>query len=643
MNVHVAPRPKLPGPGYDDALRSIRTAAGLSEDRDANGNRAHILSCLTDALEDHGRRPAWPHQVEAIGAVGKHFLGGGESAICVIPTAGGKTEIFQRLVAAAHRNAGPRDLRTVVLVPTRQLIVQTVDRFRSEFPWLHVGFVGKDLGERWAPVTVMTYARFVSMSSRGRIRPGEFDLLVMDEAHRGLSDLRQGHFRRFIGTALIAAFSATPVFDVNKNVYQLLGSGNEVIHVTIVRLIAERRIAPVLNVIVGVNLVGDMPDDPDTLSRVLKAASVRAMLDVRAAQAFPELRFALSDRSFVAYAFDIEHGVGGAAAFNAEAGREGARAVSYLTDADEQRIALEDLSERRIDGVFNAMVFLEGTDIPTLGAVYNLAPTTSLVRQMQRSGRALRLDPSLDPADPRQTGVVVDFFYRINGRMLGRPVFYCDAIGDRTIARAIETAPLDVTPLLVAVEGEAHAAVPDAEALRLAALARQSVAGAPEAAGDCVDEDDDEPGAESIGEGPDNARSDAPADAETFPTGAHPGVMRTEDILARLGRVRVVAEVMDVVSISQERDRVRFGQAEEGLTGRTDIAIRLGVSFDTPAVRGLFDGIEAEVQPLFRNDPRATVSVVRDGVSLDVCYRRVGFASYPQYRVDQFGLSGNLG
>lgn len=602
---------------------------GTAPRRDANLNRAHLIAALPTALDDDGRRAPWPHQVDAVRAIASHYAAGGVNAICVIPTAGGKTEIFQRLVSASHRSSAGLDLRTVVLVPTRQLIMQTVKRFKTEFPDLEVGYLGKDLGTVWSSTMVMTYARFSSMVRRGLIVPGDIDHLVLDEAHRGLSDLRQSYFRRFLGTTLVTAFSATPVFDVNKNVYRLLGSSNEVIHVTVAELMAARRIAPVVNVIVGVNLEGEMPDDPEVQARVLKAASVRAMLDIRASQRFPDMGFALSDRTFIAYAWDIEHGQGAAEAFSEANPREEFRPISYLTDQDAQGAAIQALADREISGIFNAMVLLEGTDISTLGAVYNLAPTSSLVRQMQRCGRALRLDPALEPDDPRQTGVVVDFFYRINGRMLGRPVFYCDAIGDRTIAIAIETAPIDFTPLLDGAVEVPNTTSADIETVRARALA--SIADAVEDDEDGDDPQDVEP-SESAGAQDDDRSGEE--ESSIVDIGAH-GVTSRIDIMERLGNVRVLSEVVDVVAITNERDKARFGLAEDGLTGRTDIAIRLRVAFDTPAVRGLFDGIEEEVLPLFKRDPMATLTVVREGVELDVCYRRVGFACYPQYRLDQ--------
>ena len=624
MTVHVLRADKSTRTRFDEKVR--KAASGDRAARDPARNRTHMVAAFGAALSDDGRRSPWPHQADAIRAVSGHFERGGTNAICVIPTAGGKTEIFQRLVAAAHRSAGALDLRTVVLVPTRQLVLQTVDRFESEFPDLSVGYLGKGLGERWSAVMVMTYARFIGMAGRSHIAPADVDLIVMDEAHRGLSDLRQNHFRRFLGSALVTAFSATPVFHINKNIYNLLGSGNEVIHLTVADLIAERRIAPVVNVIVGVNLVGEMPDDPEVQACILKAAANRAMLDVRATQTFPDLGFSLAERTFVAYAWDIAHGCSGAAAFAAEHPGEVVRPISYLTDADAQKDAIKALSSRRISGIFNAMVLLEGTDIPSLGAVYNLAPTNSLVRQMQRCGRALRLDPTLHPEDPRQTGVVVDFFYRLNGRMLGRPVFYCDAIGDPTIARAIETAPVDFTPLLETTGDATRPSSMDVETAREAALARMM-----SDPGEVEDADDVESALSngaSFLEGAGRGQTTEHVDEQT-------ASLASLDILQRLRRISIVSQVTDVVSITSERDRVRFGCAEEGLVGRTHIAIRIGVASDSPSVRPLFDGIEEEVIPLFRRDPLAVLSVKRNGIELEVCCRRVGYGQRPQYRLDQ--------
>jgi superfamily II DNA or RNA helicase len=184
-------------------------------------------------------RPLWAHQAETLTALASHLSDPRQDAraLAVIPTGGGKTEIFVRMVEATGLDAGGARLAvpTIVLEPSRHLIQQTVEAFNERFPTLQVsGILAPD--DRPRSVTVMSYELFVNMLRDGRLLPGDVGAVVMDEAHRGLSDLRQGLIRRFLDHAVVTAFSATPAFDANKNVHALLGAGNEVVNIPDERL-----------------------------------------------------------------------------------------------------------------------------------------------------------------------------------------------------------------------------------------------------------------------------------------------------------------------------------------------------------------------------------------------------------------------
>ena len=174
----------------------------------------------------------WRHQGEAVDALRRHFeaMPDRPNAIVVIPTGGGKTEVFSHVLEHHQAVPGASLAGTFVLVPTRTLVVQTVRRLRAQNAGIDVHAIGRRSVPSDGGVNVMTYARFVKLVQGGALSPGEVGLLVLDEAHRGLSERRRRVFARFDGTCPILAFSATPAYDVNKSIYALLGRQSEVVN-----------------------------------------------------------------------------------------------------------------------------------------------------------------------------------------------------------------------------------------------------------------------------------------------------------------------------------------------------------------------------------------------------------------------------
>ena len=90
--------------------------------------RRNIAAGLRFAA-DRGREP-WRHQTECMAAIERQLLDESRqpNAIVVMPTGGGKTEIFIRTTEASGLDAGGLRLAvpTIVLEPTRQRIVASL-------------------------------------------------------------------------------------------------------------------------------------------------------------------------------------------------------------------------------------------------------------------------------------------------------------------------------------------------------------------------------------------------------------------------------------------------------------------------------------------------------------------------------------
>jgi superfamily II DNA or RNA helicase len=242
----------------------------------------YVVRSLSDVLSrnDGSTVDLWDHQHETIVATRDRLvaLGGSASGVAVIPTGGGKTEVFEYVVNAVSRvtTDGKRVTpNTVVLVPTRQLVAQTAHRLIASYPHLSgvVGVLGTDLppdvtgiqGVR--PVTIATYDWFVRSVVSGALAVEDVHLLIMDEAHRALSDLRQDVFKPFINERLTIAFSATPSFDETKSLCELFPEDCEIVNISAQRLREDGIIAPVVNYVLHVSINGEMAEDPVLAAR----------------------------------------------------------------------------------------------------------------------------------------------------------------------------------------------------------------------------------------------------------------------------------------------------------------------------------------------------------------------------------------
>ena len=391
------------------------------------------------SLRHHDR--LWQHQVETLTRLKEHFAHDLEhpNAIAVIPTAGGKTEIFGRVVVAHARAAGPDAKPAMILVPTRNLASQTVTRL--------TGFGLQAVSRRWPVASgrtvgavVLTYAAFQEYVHAGLLDPNAIDLLVLDEAHCALSELRRPALERFEGGCPILAFSATPAYDLMKNIYAVLGRENEVIAVTPETLRERGVIAPAINYVLAIAMTGTVPEDGREAVRQLRAAARETILQFRRDHVEAELDLPVRAKHYIGYHATCADAILATTAHNARGDEDGLVAnISGFDSAEMQDRTIQALRNGKIVGVNNANLLIEGTDVPTVGAVLNFVPTYSLVREIQRCGRALRLDPRYDVWDPRQTSVIVDVFFEINGRIVGRPRFYFEVVNDPTIARIVRS------------------------------------------------------------------------------------------------------------------------------------------------------------------------------------------------------------
>jgi superfamily II DNA or RNA helicase len=435
------------------------------------------FSGLSGDLEGHR---FWQHQREAITALSRHLSDtrADPRASVVIPTGGGKTSVFGSLVNSVAGRKGQADAapRIVMLVPSLPLVAQVLMEFRTRHEEVDIGYLasrtvidkeGHAYRQGRRPTTVMSYALFMRQVASGELSGDDVDLIVLDEAHRGLSDLRRGVFEDLFPSTMVVAFSATPAFDEERSLNGLMGRDNLVYTADPQRLRDEGILAPVANYVLAVRIEGDLPVDPLERQLVRRKAHADEILTFLERHVDAETGIRPLDKVTVFYGSDRAHAALFAREYNARFEAIGKR-MEVLTgeDGPERLQAVVGAIERgEVTGIANAQLLVEGFDLAKIGLVIN-SPTESLVKVIQQAGRAQRIDWSMRADDIRQTAFVLDTYLEVSGRIEGSPRWYFEAANEISRAYAVTGRPvradaIDVSAYLA--DPETRPDAPDGE------------------------------------------------------------------------------------------------------------------------------------------------------------------------------------
>lgn len=383
---------------YFDTL--WRESAGVSPHPLA-GQKLRILNSLDSYVSAHmngdaASRTLRDRQMTVFEDLRGFLESGGSEGYIKLPTAAGKTVLFTEFVEATG-------LRTLIVVPTKILVDQTEQRFQQFAPNVEVGKVYSDAKEFDRQVTITTYDSFIDKVEFGNFIPDNYDLLILDEAHKSLSPRRQGIVGIF-NRAIKLGFTATPKYAVNKEVKDLLS--NEIHSMDIPEAVELGLLSPFSVYLAqsdidlsNIRITADGEYDERDLERAINITSRNlAAVDVYQ-QLFPgqkTIMYCVGVRHAEALAKHLnDHGI--AADF-----------ISGYQSRAEQQERLEKFRNGEINVICNANILIEGFDESTVVACFNLRPTLSAVVAEQRGGRVLRLDPN----NPNKHAIIVDFVGR---------------------------------------------------------------------------------------------------------------------------------------------------------------------------------------------------------------------------------------
>jgi superfamily II DNA or RNA helicase len=328
-----------------------------------------------------------PYQHRAVEEVERLWAQGLRSVLLVAPTGAGKTVIAAEMI---HR-AEARHERVLFLAPRRELIAQAaekLDHVGVNFGVLLAGAGGQSLTSR---VQVASIDTMISRVLTRKKLSFEFDVILIDEAHIGVTSDARKRLLALWPAARIVGLTATPTRSDGKAMGCLY---DELVEVTTpAELVHEGFLVPARYFSVS---------KPD-LSRVRTTAGDYNARDLDETMNKPRLVGDIvqhwlehaNDRRTVVFATSIGHSVALAQEF-IQSG-VAAEHVSAETPQAERDAIIKRFRNGTTQVLTNAVLASIGFDVPDVSCVVIARPTKSVGLYLQMLGRGLR--PSRGKAD----------------------------------------------------------------------------------------------------------------------------------------------------------------------------------------------------------------------------------------------------
>jgi superfamily II DNA or RNA helicase len=332
------------------------------------------------------------YQQAALDRLAAAFAAGHRSPLLVAPTGSGKTVIAAELI----RQAVDRGERCLFLAPRRELVHQTCEKLDALAVRYGVILAGDPRTHLYAPVQVASVDTLLSrVVRRSRLTLPTFDLVLIDEAHLGITSARQKLLDTWPDAKRIG-LTATPTRKDGRALGILYDDLIEL--ATPAELTARGHLVPARYFSVS---------EPD-LSRVHTVAGDFHNGQLDAAMNRPTLvgdvvQHWLSHaalRRTVVFATSIAHSVALADEF-LRAGVAAEHIDAGTADAERTEI----FKRFRTGGtqvLTNCFLASYGFDLPALSCVVMARPTKSLMLYLQMLGRGLR------PADGKTDCLILD-------------------------------------------------------------------------------------------------------------------------------------------------------------------------------------------------------------------------------------------
>lgn len=352
-------------------LRALNNLDAYVQQSEATGQKEPLQAAYLDVFKDL-----------------RGFLEQGKTDGYVkLPPSIDTTPILREFVKATN-------LKTIVASERGDKLDQIEAAFGEDIEVGRVDAKAKDFDKQ---VTLTTYHSLVGSTRSGEFQPNNFDLLILDDAHRALTPDRADTVKQYGDTVKIG-LSPTPEYSQEKQLSHLL---SEEIHGISTLEAAEAGLLPSFKVYFDktlVDLSGVEVSSSGTFNKEQLARAVNIQQRNQAAVDVYKSHF--NDLSGVAYCVTIEHAKAVAAAF--EEGEVSATVFSSELSDKEREELLQRYRRGEIKMLCNIDIPLKH---PKAALCLNLAPTMSPVVTENRTGGVLENDPD----NPDKVAHIVDF------------------------------------------------------------------------------------------------------------------------------------------------------------------------------------------------------------------------------------------
>lgn len=358
-----------------------------------------------------------PYQNQAVERTFEEWGKGNKRTLVVVPTAGGKTVIFGKII---HKLVTERSDRVLVIAHQQELLDHAAETIRE---------YGIDCVQGQEPEAILDsdvhvlVASKQLMANRAKHFPeGYFDAVVIDEAHHAVADGYQKILRRFPG-ANVLGVTATPKRGDKKDVMSVFDS--VALEYTLAQAVEDNHLCKATAQMVPLSI--DLTD-----TRVINGDYDKRGIGNKLDGCLEEIAYEMEARCRHRHTVAFLPLVDTARKFRDVLERHGFRAaeIDGKTPKAERRAMLQAFERGEIDVLCNAMLLTEGWNCPPVDCIVNLRATRSETLYRQIVGRGMRVHPG------KEDLLLLDFLWLTEKYSLCRPS--CLAGADEAVTERID-------------------------------------------------------------------------------------------------------------------------------------------------------------------------------------------------------------
>lgn len=442
----------------------IETEASLQENPILETNRKKALANLERAFQAPEETPLREHQIGMIQALFEFFAARKRAGYLSEPTGVGKSAVMVKVAEATG-------LKTVILSPTQQILDQNYEaakRFTPDLDITNFDSRNKDLSGQ---VVNTTYQSVTGLLAKGKRRsregnefkPDEVELVLCDEAHLGLGEVRHAIYRDF-PNALLVGLTATAEFTQLESFIQRglvkeeedwTGLFRNLIHEMTLEEAIDRGILTNLDVhmvqtnvkVSDIQVLSSGEYSQSDLDRYFNQKARNALISAMVArpqavsgvsmtsaqlQEIANIHDQIEGKRTAVYCISIQH----ADELAAELQLRGIAAVAMHSKVDPEvrRQIVKDVRSGKIQVLLGVDMIRLGLDIPELEVGIHARPTRSGVVKVQELGRVLR--PS--PESGKEKAIAIELVDQME-RRLQSPVLIANIFDPEYVLRGTVT------------------------------------------------------------------------------------------------------------------------------------------------------------------------------------------------------------